>query len=352
MQGHVAMGIPVVGRARIDQFNEPHTTFSESSGHQTLPGKPPGAASFQTIQRMGRIGFARQIEELGQLHLHAEGRLKGLHPSRQEGIGRTGRPMPEVHAVHGRHLQGLKFFGRGPPAHIGHRFLTRHHPGALMRPRQEITGPDLPPGIRALGCNHHEGRQVAVLGAQAIADPGSDAGAGEGERSGVDAQGGLVMIGVVGGHRPDHAQVIHTPGHVGKETAHFGAAPAMSGEIPLRPLGKHGEVALAPLELINGHRLARIGEQPRLGIPRIDMGNPAAHVQEDHPLGLGGKMRRAGNQRIGGRAPESAFSGEEVPDNAREHQGAAHHGSQKAATAGIKGCVRVHGKTGGGEASG
>ena len=255
--------------------------------------------------------------------------------------------MPEVHAVHGRHLQGLQFLARGPPAHIGHRFLTRHHPGSLMRPRQEITGPDLPPGIRALGCNHHEGRQVAVLGAQAITDPRSDAGAGECERSGVDAQGGLVVVGVVGGHRPDHAQVVHTPGHVGKETAHFGAASAMSGEIPLRPLGKHGEVALAPLELINGHRLARIGEQPRLGVPRIDMGNPAAHIQENDSLGLGSEMRCAGNQRIGGRAPESAFSGKEIPDNAREHQGATNHGSQKAATAGIKGCVRVHGKSGG-----
>ena len=194
------MGVPVVGRARIDQFNEPDSAFCESAGHQTLPGKPPGAASFETVQRVGRIAFAGQIEEFGQLHLHAEGRLEGLHPGRQERIGGTGRPMPEVHAVHGRHLQGLQFLARGPPAHIGHRFLARHHPGALMGPRQEITGPDLPPGIRALGRDDHEGRQVAVLGAQAIADPGSDAGAGEGERTGVNAQGGLVMIGVVRGH--------------------------------------------------------------------------------------------------------------------------------------------------------
>jgi hypothetical protein len=58
-------------------------------------------------------------------------------------------------------------------------------------------------------------------------------------------------------------------------------------------------------------------------------------------------MRRAGNQRIGSRATKAALPGKEIPDNAREHQGAANHGSQKAATAGIEGCVRIHGKSGG-----
>ena len=291
---------------------------------------------------MGGIAFAGQVEEFRQLHLHAEGRLEGLHPGRQKGIGGASRTMSEIHAVHGRHLQGLKFFGRGPPAQIGHRLLTRHHPSSLMSPGQEITRPDLPSGIRALGRDDHEGRQVAVLGAQAIADPRSDAGAGKSKRPGVDAQGGLVVVGVVGGHRPDDAQVVHATGHVGKKTTHLGAAAAMSGEIPLRPLGVHGEVAFAPLKLIHGDRLAGIGEQPGLGIPRIDMGNPAAHVEKDHPLGLGGEMRRAGNERIGAGTPKTRLSSQKVSDNAREHQGATDHGAQKAATAGVKGCVRVH----------
>jgi hypothetical protein len=42
-------------------------------------------------------------------------------------------------------------------------------------------------------------------------------------------------------------------------------------------------------------------------------------------------MRRAGNQRIGAGATKAALPGKEIPDNAREHQGATNHGSQKAA---------------------
>ena len=44
---HVAVGVPVVRRSRIDQFDEAHAALDQPPGHQALPGEARRAAALQ-----------------------------------------------------------------------------------------------------------------------------------------------------------------------------------------------------------------------------------------------------------------------------------------------------------------
>jgi hypothetical protein len=73
---HVAVRIPVVRRAGVDQLDKPHAALGHSPGHQALPAKAGGLAALQAIQGQRVVGLARQIKRAGRLALHAKGGLK------------------------------------------------------------------------------------------------------------------------------------------------------------------------------------------------------------------------------------------------------------------------------------
>ena len=148
MVQHVAVRIPVAGRAGIDQFDKPHTAFDQPPGHQALPGEALRAAARQAVQRQGRVGFLLQIERLRHGHLHAERRLEGTDPGRQQRVLGTRGQVP---AIEPRQRGQFQFLPRAgdPRRDVRHRFGARDHQRALMAPGQEIAGVDLRAGIRS-----------------------------------------------------------------------------------------------------------------------------------------------------------------------------------------------------------
>src|SRR6266542_5550920 len=48
---HIAMGVPILRRADVYQFNEPHAAFDHSAGDN---GLPPEASSLPTLQPVKR----------------------------------------------------------------------------------------------------------------------------------------------------------------------------------------------------------------------------------------------------------------------------------------------------------
>src|SRR5688572_18998966 len=50
---HVAVCVPIVRRANVDQLNEPYTAFGQPASHQALPGKALRAAAPQAVETEG-----------------------------------------------------------------------------------------------------------------------------------------------------------------------------------------------------------------------------------------------------------------------------------------------------------
>src|SRR6202035_617153 len=70
----------------------------------------------------------------------------------------------------------------------------------------------------------HEPRQVLVLGSESISDPRADAGTNEPCLARVHEQEGWLVIGHIGVHGANHANVIDVLGRVGKQFADFQTA--------------------------------------------------------------------------------------------------------------------------------
>ena len=202
-----------------------------------------------------------------------------------------------------------------------------------MSAGEKIAPPHLIAGIGGLRGDDDERREIAVFRSQAIAHPRAEARPGEGKGAGVDAEGRLVVIGMVGLHRADHAQIIDTLAHPRKQLADLRSRLPMRGELPLRAFEKHLKGALPPLELRHRDCLPGIGDEPRLRIPRFDMRHPATHVEEDHPLGPGGEVGGTGGERIGRRGFRPArrgLTGEQLTQQPRHKDRPGRHRTDQA----------------------
>ena len=296
---HVAVGVPVIRGADVDQFHESDAAFDQAAGDEALPREAGRAASRQAVQLQGLVGFLGEIEGLGGGGLHPERNLEALHPRRECRI-------LAIHRVTAIQLgEGVEFLpllnGRHPRFHVRHRFRGRHHGGALMSAWQEVRGPHLTPGIRAVRRDHHERRQVLVRAAEPVTHPRTEARPGDRERASVHAERSVVVVRVARVHRSNQGDVVGHPGHVREEFADFRARFAAFLELPLRLLEEELLVArpIARLRMIEGDLLAVIGGELRLRVETIDVRDAAAHEQEDDALGLTGKVRRLRCECVG-----------------------------------------------------
>lgn len=64
--------------------------------------------------------------------------------------------MPLVHLPEQAEFKLLELFGFGAAADIGHRFSTRDDSSALVCTGQEVAAPNLPAGVRRMGCKNNE----------------------------------------------------------------------------------------------------------------------------------------------------------------------------------------------------
>ena len=124
----------------------------------------------------------------------------------------------------------------------------------------------------------------------------------------MEAQRRFEMIAVVAAHRADDAQVIGTVGHVREQIADHQPALAARAELPQRALDELAGPAL----------LSSLGKELRLVIKRIDVRDPAAHVQENDALRPGREMRRMRREGVVRRA--APLLGRQQLANDRRHQ--------------------------------
>ena len=196
---------------------------------------------------------------------------------------------------------------------------------------EEVAGVHLRAGVGLLRGDDDKRRQVAVERPQAVADPRADARPGEGERPGVHAERGVVMVGVGGVHRADHRDIVDMLGHMGEERAHLGAAGAVRGKLPLRPLEVDPLVtgSILDLGMIGLDLLAVIARERWLGIEGVDVRHATGHEQKDHLLRLRERRREPRLERIAHRC--AAIGPEEIGDDPVEQERSCHGGAEKMA---------------------
>ena len=174
----------------------------------------------------------------------------------------------------------------------------------LMAAGEEIASPGLGAGIRRGRGDNDKRREILVHRAEAVAHPRAVAGAGELSGACVGSERPLVVAVAVAVHRIEDAEIVDDAAEGGKEIAHPGAAAAVRLESPPRL----DEEALEGPRLVEpargGDRLAVVGEKLGLEVEGVDVRHAACGVEEDHPIGGGGEVRRMGCEwieRCGGR---------------------------------------------------
>src|SRR5436190_413218 len=104
---------------------------------------------------------------------------------------------PPVEPVQQAQLVLLHLQRRRSADQVGDRLGTGEHAHPLVAAGEKVAAPYLAPRVRELRCEDDERRQVLVVRAQSVADPRTQARPREGDRAGVDAQGGLEVVVVV-----------------------------------------------------------------------------------------------------------------------------------------------------------
>ena len=106
------------------------------------------------------------------------------------------------------------------------------------------------------------------------------------------------MVGDVGDHRPDDAELVDDSGHVRKDFADFDAVAAVFPEGEGGPhQGAGGELGARGLV---GQRLAVVLVEHRLAVEGIDLGEPALQEHDNDVFGLGSEVRRFGRPGVAG----------------------------------------------------
>ena len=170
----------------------------------------------------------------------------------------------------------------------------------------------------------HEGRQILVQAAEAVAHPGAEAGLARDLVAGLDVGNRRLMVDRLGVHRADDAHVV---GHFGSPGQHFRdrlARLAVAGELvfarrdreaglaaghggqPLAVADRVGQIFVVPVEHLG------------LVVVEVHLRGAADHVQVDDALGLGrevgagGGVGAAAESRQGRGAEREAGRGEEL----------------------------------------
>ena len=214
----------------------------------------------------------------------------------------------------------------GAAAEAGPLVDGRHEAGA---PVARAAGDGRPHDV----LEHHVGRHVLILGADAVADPAPQRGAAGEDRAGVHLADAADVVQAVRPARADHRQVVGALGGVGEPVGDPEAPlPVL---LPLAPGGQQRGVALSHRrdDGLEGRRQGLAGQlvELRLGVERVDVARPPLHEQEDDALGParsapGGRRRRGrGTRRVEAeqvRQAEGAEAGAAIQEHLppREHR--------------------------------
>ena len=266
-------------------------------------GERPRLLRLFAVERVGRRGLVGDVGQLGDAGLHPEGQLVLLDPRVRLGVAHE----LVVHLVEGlepvervaAHLRRnarrvvdvqdrVAAAAERDPGVLARQVARRPQP---RRDRLQLLG------VRRLGHQHDERRQVVVERAQAVRGPGAQARPAGDLVAGLHVGDRRLVVDRLGVHAPDEAHVVDHPGRVGQQLADPHAALAVPGELVLRRGDRE------PL-LARGHRRQPLAHPDRVGqvlvvelvhlrlvVVQVHLRRPADHVQVDHLLGLGGEVQ-------------------------------------------------------------
>ena len=154
-----------------------------------------------------------------------------------------------------------------------------------MAGRQESTRPKLRPDDGATGTEHNKRGLVLIFTTQPIRCPRAERWPNRLLVSRIHQQQSGFVIGLVGVHGSNDAQVVSAFCNIWKKFADDDAAFAMRSKLEGR---RHQSALLATRFLGNNFAfvLLKIG----FGVKRVDMRRPAVHEKKDDPFGFRGEM--------------------------------------------------------------
>ncbi len=174
--------------------------------------------------RLRTLSLSRvDVERFRSFLLHAKGQLERSDAGIELAVDHTFALVEFVELSQSVELVALSLEVAGPGVQVGDRVLQVADERPLVGAGQETGGPELRPLEDLGGADHHEARQVLVLGAQAVDQPRTHAGPGERLLAGTHLQGSAGVVDVVGDHRADHTDVVDARRHVGKQFADLDA---------------------------------------------------------------------------------------------------------------------------------
>ena len=169
MLSHVAMRVPVVIGARVDQLHDAHAALDEPPGDQALVAKRGFVAFLDSVRVEGSPGFAGGVECLGGLVHHASGDIERGDPGVKIAIAGPGGGMAEVDVAKHDLLELMQRHGPFRWAQVGDRLGARDDPHPLVDRRQKATVPELRAAIRQVFAEHDVRRQCGVKRSQSMA---------------------------------------------------------------------------------------------------------------------------------------------------------------------------------------
>ena len=152
-----------------------------------------------------------------------------------------------------------------------------------MGRRQERAIPNLRAGVRQMLGEHDIRRQIRILRPESVADPRSQARKRNRGAAGVHGEDGLEVFDDVGVQRPDHAEIVGEFAEAREQLADHQARLPSRRELERRAQQR---LIRRPSEIDRRHHLARISQEPRLVVKRIDMRHTAGHEDHEEILGL------------------------------------------------------------------
>lgn len=290
----IAMVVPGLAIAVVN-LNHAHTAFHQSAGGEAGASEVAGA-----VQVLDRLRLAMRIEGFLGLGLHAIGHLERLDAGVELVVTIPAIAMEAVERV--EQIELLPLGGRREIAIFdmvdGPLGIETGDMAPLVNARQEAIAPELGSHNGFAGTENHEAREVLVDRPEAVAKPGTHAGTNRLAVATGHHEQRWFMVGDIGVHGADDADVIDAPGDIGIEFADFDAALAVFLKLERRLV----EAAGAPFgaEVRLRWFLAVVLLKRRLGIKGIDLRRAAIHEEMDDSLGPCGEMTWARSQWITG----------------------------------------------------
>src|SRR5579859_3436400 len=289
----VVMVVPRLAGA-VPDLHEANAALEQAAGNEHLAGL--GALA---VHLADGLRLEADVKGVGGVHLHAVGQFKGLDARLDLRVFLALLLVTLVELLQKIELPPLFRQRNVIVFDVLDQLLDLRVLGidvsSLINSRQKTRLPVLRflDGIAA-GAHRDESRQVLVVRTQAVGDPGTHAGADLTRVPAIHQHQRRLVIGNIGVHRADHANIINALGHVGKNLADLDSALGEFFELELRR--EPGAGLALGLQILHGQRLAGVFFQRGFGIEGVNVRRAAVGENVDDAPGFAGELGRLGRE--------------------------------------------------------